>query len=199
VEQRRRTWRGADKHELRRMIRSRRAGRDGSAAGFTAGYRALVRDRLAGSPLTVAGFLPLPGEPDVTVCLGLAAEAGHRTLAPRTAPAAELDWIGWRPGRPTVADRHGLRAPDGPAVPLVVPDRSTLLLVPALAVDAAGHRLGQGGGYYDRLLAGLRRWPDGPLRVAVVHADEVLPAVPVDPHDEQVDVLLVPGRWSAAR
>jgi 5-formyltetrahydrofolate cyclo-ligase len=72
----------------------------------------------------------------------------------------------------------------------------TVLLLPALAAGRDGVRLGQGGGFYDRLLSKLAAYPAGPLRVAVVHDDELLPAgaVPAEPYDLDalVDEVLTP-------
>jgi len=71
-----------------------------------------------------------------------------------------------------------------------------VVLVPALAIDRAGFRLGQGGGYYDRLLADVPRHADGgPLLVAVVHDDELLDALPHEPHDRPVDAVLTPTAY----
>lgn len=73
-----------------------------------------------------------------------------------------------------------------------------LLLIPALAVDTRGVRLGQGGGYYDRLLAELERLPVRDIRaVAVVHDDEVLPAGSIhrEAHDRRVHGALTPTRF----
>jgi 5-formyltetrahydrofolate cyclo-ligase len=62
-----------------------------------------------------------------------------------------------------------------------------MLLVPALAVDRAGNRLGRGGGYYDRALSGIRAQV-----VAVIYDDELVDAVPHEPHDRLVDATLRP-------
>ena len=68
------------------------------------------------------------------------------------------------------------------------------MFVPGLAVDRFGHRLGQGGGYYDRTLASVRSRADGgPLLVIVLFDDEVLDEVPYEPHDCRVDAALTPS------
>jgi 5-formyltetrahydrofolate cyclo-ligase len=75
--------------------------------------------------------------------------------------------------------------------------RADVLVVPALAVDRAGRRLGQGGGSFDRALARAR--PDA-LVVALVHDDEVSSGpLPVEPHDRAVDVVVTPERVLAVR
>jgi 5-formyltetrahydrofolate cyclo-ligase len=65
-----------------------------------------------------------------------------------------------------------------------------LVLVPGLAADPAGHRLGRGGGYYDRTLD--RAAPGTPL-VVLLYDDELLPAVPTEPHDQPVTAALLPS------
>ncbi len=73
-----------------------------------------------------------------------------------------------------------------------------LVLLPALAVTPSGHRLGQGGGHYDRTLAEtISRPAPRPLLVALVHDDEVLAdgAWPVEDHDVRVDAVATPSRW----
>jgi len=65
-----------------------------------------------------------------------------------------------------------------------------LLIIPALAATATGQRLGQGGGYYDTLLAGIPRFANGgPLRVALVGKGELVADLPTESHDEPVDLV----------
>ena len=106
-----------------------------------------------------------------------------------------MEWVRWFPGVALLPDRYGLSAPAGPAVPDPLPSCSVLLL-PALAVDGQGTRLGHGAGYYDRALAGVPGWPSGPLRVAVVHAADLLAEpLPREPHDAAVDAILTDAGW----
>jgi 5-formyltetrahydrofolate cyclo-ligase len=67
-------------------------------------------------------------------------------------------------------------------------------VVPALAADAAGRRLGRGGGAYDRALARARTVRPDALIVALLHDDEVVPEVPAEPHDQLVHVLVTENR-----
>ncbi len=83
-------------------------------------------------------------------------------------------------------DRYDLRSPHLP-LSLVDPATLDLILVPGVAFTTAGHRLGRGGGYYDRLLADL---PGRVRRVGVCHAGQVVTSVPVEPHDAGVDDLV---------
>lgn len=82
-------------------------------------------------------------------------------------------------------------AADPEAVPPVDPAEVDLFVVPGLAFDVSGHRLGQGGGWYDRFLAGRTA---GSLVVGVAGDEQVVDAVPVDDHDVPVHVLVTPTR-----
>jgi len=86
-----------------------------------------------------------------------------------------------------VVGYRGLREPPAEA-PLVA--ELDVILVPGLGFDAAGHRLGQGGGFYDRLLASLRSTPRAPLAVGVAFAAQLVDALPVDAWDQPVDALV---------
>ena len=65
------------------------------------------------------------------------------------------------------------------------------MLVPALAVDRRGRRLGRGGGYYDRTLPLLT---PGTTAVVPLHDGEFLDEIPAEPHDVAVDAVVLPGR-----
>ncbi len=85
-----------------------------------------------------------------------------------------------------VRDRYDLRSP---CDPLNIVDSATLdvVLVPGVAFTPAGHRLGRGGGYYDRLLCEL---PPRVSRVGVCHAIQVVSTLPIEPHDARMDALI---------
>lgn len=163
----------------------------------------------------VAGYWPMPGEADPLPALRMLAAAGWTValpeiLVPRVgasqvgAPAGsvpsesaragygELLFRAWPPhlGAPPPG-AHGIPAPP-PDRPSVRPD---LLLVPLLAVDCLGRRLGQGAGYYDRVLTGLRGDGAGPV-VAVGWAMEcqVLRQVPATARDAPLDWIVTERR-----
>ncbi len=117
----------------------------------------------------VAGYRALRGEPDIGAALDALRERGVTVLLPRT-----------------LADRDLEFRVDGGEVVLPL-ERADVVLVPALAADRAGHRLGRGGGSYDRALTRVR---PGALVVAVVHRDELLASVPVEAHDVAVGAIL---------
>jgi len=115
-------------------------------------------------------------------------DAGAQVLLPVTHPDAPLSWGWYRSGHLTKA-AFGLLEP---AVPHLPPDairQAGVVLVPALGVDRAGVRLGRGAGFYDRSLSLAA--PDA-LLVAVVYDDDLLPALPAEPHDIAMTHALTP-------
>lgn len=150
---------------------------------------------------TVAVYVSLPGEPGTTALRERLRSTGATVLLPWLQDDRDLDWVldqdrgGTGPGlgraAPTVA--AATRPPGRRLGPDAVASVDAVL-VPALAVDTGGTRLGQGGGSYDRSLARLPT-VGRPLVLAVVHDDELLPAgaLPVEQHDIAVDGALTPG------
>jgi 5-formyltetrahydrofolate cyclo-ligase len=85
---------------------------------------------------------------------------------------------------------YGISQPVGPAVEAV--PHVPWMIVPALAATLAGHRLGRGGGWYDRALGTAS--PDT-LTLALLNEAEVLPDLPVEEHDRAISVIVTPQRW----
>lgn len=191
-----------DKAVLRQHVRQQRAAGLHRSAGerIAVGLNELRSAFGAAAPGLLAGYLPARGEPDVRACLEQSWHRGERVIVPRTLPGCRMEWVAWSPTAALQPDRHGLLTPAGPPMAgglASAPEHAALLLIPALAADRTGMRLGHGAGYYDRALAGLPRWPAGPLRVAVVHPEEMLAEpLPREPHDEFVDAVLTAAGWS---
>lgn len=134
-----------------------------------------------------AGYWPLPGEFDPRPLLEGLSARGHVCALPVTvAPTAPLLFRRWAPGAPLQSGRYGILEPQDDAPP-VVPD---WLLVPLLAFDRAGFRLGQGAGYYDRTLAALRASGRPVQAVGLAFAGQEVAEVPRDPHDEPMDWIV---------
>jgi 5-formyltetrahydrofolate cyclo-ligase len=140
----------------------------------------------------IAAYLPLPTEPlDPRFLDELATSV--RVLVPVVTGSAPLDWCEYPV--PVRRGAAGIDEPEGPRLGAAAIGDADAVLIPALAVDLDGHRLGRGGGHYDRTLA-LRarlRGPASPgLLIAVLYDDELLRSVPFDELDQPVSAIVGP-------
>jgi len=174
------------KRALRAELRQRRGDRDPAELARWGELLAAHAAALPGRTLT--GFVGTGGEVPTLPLLDALVVEGRRVLLPVTLEDMTLDWADYTGPGDLAPARLGLLEPTGPRLgPAAIADAEAIL-VPALAVDRAGRRLGQGGGCYDRAL------PHATGRViAVVADDEVLDAVPTEPHDLPVDAVLTPA------
>jgi 5-formyltetrahydrofolate cyclo-ligase len=178
----------AAKAALRAALRERRAARD-DAARAAAGRR-LAAHAEAIPAGTVAAFVGTRTEPPTLPLLDALRAAGRRVLLPVLRADMDLEWAEFSGADALRPARLGLLEPAGPSLGLDAVASAGLVLAPALAVDAAGRRLGQGGGSYDRALERA-----GAPVVAIVFDDELRDeAIPVEPHDRPVAGVLTPGR-----
>ena len=184
---------GQTKAQRRAHVRTARAARglrerDLAAAALARHAQGL----LPPEPSAVAAYLSTPTEPGTAPLLAALLAAGHRVLVPRVS-GERLVWVGWETRAEVRRGPFGIDEPVGPLVPDALAGAAVVFL-PALSVDRAGRRLGQGGGFYDRALAEVAAHAEGgPLRVACVFADEVVDTVPHEPHDIRVDLALTPA------
>lgn len=149
--------------------------------------------RSLGAGSTVAAYIGVGTEPPTGPLIEALYALRVRVLLPAVRSSGALDWADSPVSHATATPgRLGLLEPTGPFLGAAAVQEADLLLVPALAVDRRGHRLGRGGGYYDRVLATVAR--TGSARVvAVVFDDEILDDVPTEPHDVGVDAALTPS------
>ncbi|MBG6216472.1 5-formyltetrahydrofolate cyclo-ligase [Arthrobacter sp. CAN_A6] len=150
----------------------------------------------------VAGYLDLPPEPPVMDLLFQLHAAGHPIVVPVCEAERQLTWVDWFPGVPLAKSRFGpLLEPLGPRWPVEALPELRFVLVPALAIDRLGNRIGQGGGYYDRMLAGLRAANPAAELVGVVHDHELLPegSFPVEPFDVPLPAVFTPSGFTNLR
>lgn len=133
---------------------------------------------------TVAGFWPMGQEIDIRPLLTALHAHGHPIVLPVTPRRGEaLAFRLWRPGEALVAERFGTLRPTGEI------RRPDFLLVPLLAFDRTGARLGYGAGYYDRTLAGL----PGAFALGCAYAAQEMDRVPTGPGDVRVDAVATEG------
>lgn len=156
------------------------------AAALSRGALALATQ--TGGP--VCAYLPIGTEPGTSALVEALRAAGHEVLLP-VVPArpGPLDWARFDGLDALGAGPLGLREPVGPRLGTTAVTRAGLLLVPALAADLDGGRLGRGGGFYDRTL--LLAAPGSP-QVVVLNDDELVERLPVEPHDRRVTHALLP-------
>lgn len=183
-----------EKHLFRRAALARRAALP-PAIRATAG--AVAIEHLLASPeyrraALVLAFAGFGDEIDTIPLLRAVLASGRRLGLPRVLPRRDclsvhavgsLDQL--------VPGRWGISEPD-PGLPELDPGRADLLVVPGVAFDPAGRRLGYGRGYYDRLLGQVRASRRGqwPLACGLALECQVWPVVPAGPGDQQLDMLV---------
>jgi 5-formyltetrahydrofolate cyclo-ligase len=167
------------KRQARLHALAARADHDAVACG-TALMTHVLRHCPPPGGAVVAGFLPIGDEIDLRPLLQALHDRGHTLVLPVTPKRGlPLTFQEWTPGEELVAERFGTSRPTGAER---LPD---FLLVPLLAFDVHGHRLGYGAGYYDRTLAAL------PERFALGcgYAAQQMDAVPAGPYDVPLDAV----------
>ena len=175
-----------EKAECRRRAAARRKQAHDAAHGAGAALRDVF---LAAGFLrfgdTVSGYAPIRSEVDVMPLMTELAARGHRLCLPVIArPGRPLIFREWTPGCEMTEGPFGARVPArGERL------EPTLLLVPLLAFDRRGYRLGYGGGFYDRTFERLR--VSGDVRaVGVAYSAQELETVPTEPTDQRLDAIV---------
>ena len=142
----------------------------------------------------VAAFVSVGAEPCTRLLLERLHEGGVQVLLPVLGPRLARCW-GLFQGSEDLAERAPRRPPEpsGPTLPAEAVGQVDALIIPALAVDSAGRRLGQGGGWYDRMLP--LRSPEAHT-FAILHPEELVPGpLPMEEHDEPVDAVITAQEW----
>ncbi|OEV05184.1 5-formyltetrahydrofolate cyclo-ligase [Streptomyces oceani] len=197
------------KRELRRGIlaaRSRLSEEDVREAPRVLSRRALALSEL-GRARTVAAYVSVGREPGTRPLLDALRERGVRVLLPVLLPDDDLDWGVYAGAPGLVRAGRGLLEPVRPHLGPEAVTAADAVLLPGLAVDESGARLGRGGGSYDRVLARLGAAGRTPPLVVLLYDGEVLPRVPAEPHDRPVTAAVTPagahrfgpaGAWGTA-
>ncbi len=177
----------AAKREARRTAKKQRAAAARTSPDAGAGLAARLGEAIE-PPVgaVVSAFWPLPGEIDTRPVMTALHERGCLIALPALrGPGLPLDFRAWRPGDELVPAAFDTREPavDKPAL---VP---SVLLVPLLAFDRRGYRLGYGGGFYDRTLADLRATGSA-LAVGLAYAGQEMAHVPHDDKDQPLDWIV---------
>ena len=181
------------KSALREQIRARlHAMAPEHRAGESARIRSLLETQPAWKNAAVILFYaPLPEEPDVWPLLSDSLAAGRLVALPRFDAQTKRYVAGQieDPAHDIQSGRLGIReATEGGAVlPWI---RLDFVLVPGVAFDLHGRRLGRGKGYYDQMLESVRG-----IKCGVAFDEQIVPEIPVEPHDVRLDCILTPTRW----
>ncbi|USI73699.1 5-formyltetrahydrofolate cyclo-ligase [Sphingomonas morindae] len=180
-----------EKPALRRAARAaRRAFLQSLAAPDRHAREEALRARLApllAAPGPIAGYVAHRGEPDILPFLHRAHAAGHAIALPRIEDGV-MRFVAYAPDRPLAPGHAGIAEP--PPAATVRPAR---LLMPLLAFDRQGHRLGQGGGFYDRWLAAH----PAPARIGIAWRVQESAGLPVDPWDAALTAIVTEEEWIA--
>jgi 5-formyltetrahydrofolate cyclo-ligase len=181
-----------DKTELRAR---RLAARERMPSADRAAASRALRDAVLELPQvemagTIAAYYSIGTEPDTHGLVYALWKRGTYVLLPILLPDGDLDWASYEGPDSLRPAPHGLQEPTEPPRGPAAVSRADVVIVPALAVDAAGNRLGRGGGAYDRALARV-----APLipKIALLYDDDLLTSVPTDPHDRPVTHIARPA------
>ncbi|WP_189215349.1 MULTISPECIES: 5-formyltetrahydrofolate cyclo-ligase [Streptomyces] len=146
---------------------------------------------------TVAAYVSVGGEPGTLALLDALRARGVRVLLPVLLADDDLDWGVYEGGHSLARVRYGgrmtLLEPTGDRLGPEAVTGADAVLLPGLAVDARGMRLGRGGGSYDRVLARLERAGADPALVVLLYDSEVVDRVPEEPHDRAVHAVVTPS------
>jgi 5-formyltetrahydrofolate cyclo-ligase len=156
----------------------------------------LLRDAVLDLPETqmagtVAAYLSVGTEPGTRSLVYALWKRGAYVLLPLLRPDNDLDWASYEGPDSLAAAPRGLLEPTEPPRGPGAVASADLVIVPALAVDRRGRRLGRGGGSYDRALA---RVGGAVPTVALLYDDELLDEVPAGPHDQPVHLVAQPAQ-----
>lgn len=176
-----------DKTQIRRRVKDHLTSLDKNAraAATTAVRYAVIQLPGWEQVRTIAAFMPLPDEPDLSPLSWL---PERRVLLP-VVRGHELNFYEVHGEEDLVCGSFGIKEPDPQRATLADASQAEVIFVPGLAFTRDGHRLGRGRGFYDRTLATL---PRTVLRVGLCFAPQIFDSLPVEDHDQKVDLVLSP-------
>ncbi|WP_371646924.1 5-formyltetrahydrofolate cyclo-ligase [Streptomyces mirabilis] len=177
-------------------VRSRLTPYDLRESAGALALRALELPELAHAR-TVAAYVSVGSEPGTLALLDALHARGVRVLLPVLLADNDLDWGAYAGGGSLGRVQHGgrmaLLEPAGERLGPEAVQEADAVLLPGLAVDRRGMRLGRGGGSYDRVLARLERAGADPALVVLLYDTEVVEHVPAEPHDRPVHAVVTPS------
>ena len=168
------------KQELRKRFRAERSLRDLSET-----WTHIINSQEFSAAKTIASYISYGEEPQ-TKDLNLAIlKSGKNLLLPRLLKDKSLEWIAWNGDAATLVKSGKILEPKGNPISGTDID---IVIVPTLHATREGHRLGQGGGSYDRALADISAW-----RLGLIYSGELtVEPFPVEAHDTKLDAIATP-------
>jgi 5-formyltetrahydrofolate cyclo-ligase len=152
---------------------------------------AVVVHLVTAGPGPVCAYVPTPSEPWSAQALEVLRETGREILLPVVpVPPGPLRWAVYEGPGALAPGPFGIAEPTGSRLGADAVSRATTILLPALAADRRGVRLGQGGGYYDRTLALVAA---GVPLVVLLNDEELVDELPAEPHDRRVTAAALPS------
>ncbi len=148
----------------------------------------LLAAPIISSARRIACYLSMATEPGTAPLIEGLLARDIEVIVPLSLADGTLDWAAYDPAATTTVTPFGITEPEGSTLGAAAVEDCALIIVPALAIDHSGMRLGRGAGYYDRALASTTR----PV-CAVVFAHELLDSVPHEPHDVPVSMAVTPN------
>ena len=159
-------------------------------AGILATLAGPLAEETGSNQPVIAAYLPIRSELSPLPLVGALAAIGMTTAMPVTpAPGNPLSFRAWRLGETLAEGPYNTQQPP-PELPEVTPD---VILAPMLAFDDSGWRLGYGGGFYDRTLAGLRAAGRRVAALGIAFDGQHVDSVPTGPYDMRLDGVLTPS------
>jgi 5-formyltetrahydrofolate cyclo-ligase len=175
-----------EKQALREEARARRASLRQSQPDFAPQIARFADEVAAFNAGAIGGYLPLRDEADPQRLMERLTKLGRIVAVPCVAGRRRpLVFHRWSPGEPTILNAYGILEPAERAEAIV----PATVLVPLLAFDSSGHRLGYGGGYYDRTLERLRHDGDV-IAIGIAYGAQELHELPRATHDHALDLIL---------
>jgi 5-formyltetrahydrofolate cyclo-ligase len=188
-----RNW-ASDKRRVRSRLlglRAQRSAAERAEAGQTLCRIALGIPEIDSARL-VCCYVAIGTEPDTGPLLEALRTCGVSVMLPVLLPDGDLDWAVYEGEQALRPGPRGTRSPAGPALGVDAITSADVVLIPGVAVDRGGIRLGRGGGSYDRALARVAG-PTGPFTAIVLYADEIVDDLPHEVHDQHVDAAITPA------
>ena len=163
-----------------------RARRERSQKFISSNFNVILKAPEIESATTIASYISYEYEPSTVEINEAFLRSGKVVLLPRI-NGDQLEWVRWDGDPANLLTKKKISEPVGPALTDLT--QIQVVVVPALRIDQAGFRLGQGGGYYDRALAHMKTW-----KIGLVYAGELSSEVlPHEPHDVPLDAAATPS------